>query len=335
LALAERAKRGLSNDMQVVLEADLQGHKIATTITRDRFDDLTGQLMARLSGPLDRALNDAKMQPEKIGKAVLVGGATRMAAVRTFASRKLRQFPMMGLDPDHVVILGAAVQAALVAEDAALDDVVMTDVSAFTLGVETAHHIGQNYREGYFAPLIERNSIIPTSRERNFAVVALGQQELRFGIYQGESLLVMNNLFLGEVRVKVPRNMERHESATVRFTYDVPGLLEVDITVDSTGKKAHLVIDQLAGEMSDSDIKSALGKMAKLKVHPRDEAANLHLRTRLEAAYAMARADGRYWVSRMLFDFDAAIDAQDKQVLGKMRKAIHEAIDAFEANHVT
>ncbi|MGO4908856.1 Hsp70 family protein [Pseudorhodobacter sp. W20_MBD10_FR17] len=225
LELAERAKRGLSNDMQAVLEADLQGHKIATTITRFRFDDLTGQMMTRLSAPLDRALNDAKMQPEKIDKVVLVGGATRMAAVRAFASRKLRQFPMMGLDPDHVVALGAAVQAALVAEHAVLDDVVITDVSAFTLDVETAHHMGQTYREGYFAPLIERNAIIPTSRERNFAMVALGQQELRFTIYQGESPLVMNNLFLGVMRVKVPRNMERHESAIVRFTYDISGLL--------------------------------------------------------------------------------------------------------------
>lgn len=335
LTLAEKAKRGLSQDMQVALEADLQGQPVALTLTRDRFDDVTGPLMTRLSAPLDRALNDAKMTPDKIGKVVLVGGATRMAAVRAFASRKLRQFPMMGLDPDHVVALGAAVQAALVAEDAALDDVVMTDVSAFTLGVETAHQIGQGFREGYFAPLIERNSIIPTSREQNFGVVTLGQEELRFGIYQGESPLVMNNLYLGEVKVRVPRNMQRHETATVRFTYDVSGLLEVDVTVDSTGKKAHLVIDQLAGEMSDSDIKAALAKMSKLKVHPRDEAANLHLRARLEAAYAMARAESRDWVTRMLVEFDAGLEAQDKQALEAMRKAMHSALDAFEANHVT
>lgn len=335
LTLAERAKRGLSQDMQVVLEADLQGHKVALTITRDRFDDLTGQLMTRLSAPLDRALNDAKMTPDKVGRVVLVGGATRMAAVRAFASRKLRQFPMMGLDPDHVVALGAAVQAGLVAEDAALDDVVMTDVSAFTLGVETAHQIGQSYREGYFAPLIERNSIIPTSRSQNFAVVQLGQQELRFAIYQGESPLVMNNLHLGEVKVKVPRNLTHHETATVRFTYDVSGLLEVDVTVDSTGKKAHLVIDQLAGEMSDADIKNALSKMSKLKVHPRDEAANLHLRARLESAYAMTRGDGRDWVTRMLVDFDAAMDRQDKQALEEMRKSMHNTLNEFEAHHVT
>jgi molecular chaperone HscC len=335
LTLAEKAKRGLSQDAQVVLEADLQGNAVALTITRDRFDDLTGQLMARLSAPLDRALNDAKMAPEKIGKIVLVGGATRMSAVRSYVSRKLRQFPMMGLDPDQVVALGAAVQAALVAEDAALDDVVMTDVSAFTLGVETSHQIGQSYREGYFAPLIERNSIIPTSRSQSFSVVQLGQQDLHFKIYQGESPLVMNNLLLGAVKVRVPRNMTRHESATVRFTYDVSGLLEVDVTVDSTSKKAHLVIDQLAGEMSDAEIKAALGKMAKLKAHPRDEAANLHLRARLEAAYAMTRGDGRGWVTRMLVDFDAAIERQDKQALETMRKAIHKTLDEFEAHHVT
>jgi len=227
------------------------------------------------------------------------------------------------------------VQAALVARDAALDDVVMTDVSAFTLGCDTARQIGNSYRDGYFAPIIERNSIIPTSREQMFSTIQLGQEVLRFRIFQGESPLAMNNLALGEIEVKVPRNMEHHESAIVRFTYDVSGLLEVDVTVQSTGKKASLVISKLAGEMSEAEIAAALKKMAALKQHPRDDAANIHLRTRIEAAYGMARAEARDWVASLLVQLDAAIEAQDPHALTELRRDLHQALDEFEAHYVT
>ena len=335
LKLAELAKRGLSTDTEVAIKADLQGHPVDLTLTRDRFDEITAQLLARLALPLDRALNDAGFGPEKIDRVILVGGATRMQAVRAYAGRKLRQFPVMGLDPDHVVALGAAVQAALVANDAALGDMVMTDVAAFTLGVEAAHRVGIDFREGYFAPIIERNTIVPVSREQTFSTVQLGQQRLRFGIYQGESPLIMNNLCLGQIEVPVPRNKNAHESATVRFTYDVSGLLEVDVTVASTGQSSKLVITDLAGEMSEGDIKSALKKMATLKVHPRTDAANIHLRTRLEAAYAMSQADARDWVAGLLVQFDIAIDAQDQAALAIMRAEFHKILDDFEANYVT
>jgi molecular chaperone HscC len=180
LALAERAKRGLTLEDKVRITADLQGHPIDQTLTRERFEDVVGHLMTRLTAPLDRALADSGLGADMIDKVVLVGEATRMAAIRAFAARKLRQFPVMTLDPDHVVALGAAVQAALVANDAALDDVVMTDLSAFTLGVDTAHAVGTGLRTGYFAPIIERNSIIPVSREEVFSTAQLGQTSLRF-----------------------------------------------------------------------------------------------------------------------------------------------------------
>jgi molecular chaperone HscC len=335
LKLAEQAKRGLTTAPEVRLDTILHGHNITCTITRDRFDDLTGPLMARLSAPIDRAMNDAGLRPEDISKVMLVGGATRMAAVRAYAAKKLKQFPTMTLDPDHVVALGAAVQAALVARDAALDDVVMTDVSAFTLGVETSRELGREWRTGYFAPIIERNSIVPISREQTFFTVMPGQEVVHFRIFQGEAPMVAGNLYLGEVSVRVPRNIEGREAVQVRFTYDVSGLLEVDVTVESTGRKANLVITKLAGELSDADIKSALKKLSTLKVHPRDGAENLHLRARLDAAYAMGRGEARENILNMISSLDQAIEAQDLAALATLRKSLHGILDIMEGQHVT
>jgi molecular chaperone HscC len=169
---------------------------------------------------------------------------------------------------------------------------------------------------------------------------AMYGKETRFGchtspfrkkIIQTETL----PLYLGELTVRVPRNMQALEEVRVRFTYDVSGLLEVDVTVVSTGRKGNLVITELAGAMSDADINAALKKLAAIKVHPRDDAANLHLRARLDAAFAMARGDARNWVTDMLLTFDAAIDAQDKSALATLRHDLHAQLDTFEAQHVT
>jgi molecular chaperone HscC len=331
---AETVKRSLSIETGVRLQADLGGRTLDLSVTRDRFDEITAPLMTRLATPLDRAISDSGFSVDQVDKVVLVGGATRMPAVRGFVSRKLRQFPVMGLDPDHVVALGAAVQSALVAQDSALDDVVMTDVSAFTLGVDTTQRIGSTLRDGYFAPIIERNSVIPISREKQFWTVEPGQTRVVFNIYQGESPLVMNNLNLGQIEVPVPRNMTDLEACTVRFTYDVSGLLEVDVTVAATGKKASLVIDKLAGEMSEQDIRDALRKMGRLKAHPRDDAAVIHLRARLEAAYAMSRDDARDWVTHLLVRIDTAVDRQEKAPLADLMAETHRLLDDFEAGHV-
>lgn len=334
LRLAESAKHQLSAEPQATLRARLGGREIDLTIPRERFDEITAQTLARLAAPLDRALSDADLSPDQITRLVLVGGATRMPAVRAYAARRLRQLPTVGLDPDHVVALGAAVQAALVADDAALEDVVMTDVAAFTLGCDTGHYVGNVFREGYFAPIIERNSIVPVSREMEFQTIQLGQQEVHFGIYQGESPRVANNLRLGQIKVPVPVNRTEHERVRVRFTYDVLGLLEVEVTVVSTGQKAQLVVTKLAGEMSRSDIADALAKMARLKTHPRDDARNIHLRARIEACYAMAREDARDWVQSLLLQLEAAIERQDTKALTALRDELHQTLDRFEADYV-
>lgn len=334
LHLAETAKRGLTEATSVRIEAEVQGKALALDLTRERFETVTAPLVTRLNAPLERALTDAGLGAEEIDRVVLVGGASRMGAARALAARRLRQFPTMTLDPDHVVALGAAVQAALVAEDAALGDVVMTDVSAFTLGVDISHRIGGVVRGGYYSPIIERNAVIPTSREMMFSTAYLGQENIRLGIYQGEAPLVAHNLSLGQIEVPVPRNLAEHESIMVRFTYDVSGLLEVEVKVMSTGHQARLVVTELAGEMSAAEISEAVAKMARLKVHPRDEAANIHLRARIEATYANARGPARDWVTGLLLQLDTAIEAQDKQALASLRDRLHADLDAYEADHV-
>ncbi|MEZ6021111.1 MAG: Hsp70 family protein [Planctomycetota bacterium] len=109
--------------------------------------------------------------------------------------------PQHRLDPDQVVALGAAVQAALIADDHAVRGIVMTDVCPFTLGVEISKDFGIRRMDGYFLPVIHRNTTIPVSREETVYTVHEGQNEVLVNIYQGEGRKVADNLKIGELRV--------------------------------------------------------------------------------------------------------------------------------------
>src|SRR6202041_3178617 len=135
-----------------------------------------------------RALRDSNVDLDQLKEVVLVGGATRMPIVRRAVTRMFGRFPATDLNPDEAVALGAAVQAGLKARDAALKEVVMTDVCPYTLGVGVGERRPDGtIRSGIFAPIIERNTVVPTSRFKTFSTVEAGQRTVRFNVYQGEA----------------------------------------------------------------------------------------------------------------------------------------------------
>ena len=153
------------------------------------------------SGPVAKALRDGRAVPEDIEDVILVGGATRMPVVHDFVRSFFSKEPLCKFNPDEVVALGAAVQAALIADDQAVDDLVMTDVCPFTLGIDTVKEFGPEYKTGYFTPIIHRNTTIPVSKEQIFSTIAANQREVKVVVYQGEHRRVEQNLKIGELTV--------------------------------------------------------------------------------------------------------------------------------------
>lgn len=334
LKIAEQAKQNLSSSHTAEISANIGKHELATTITRQDFETITTSILSRLRRPVERALYDSGLTIDEIDRVVLVGGATRMPIIRTIVAKQLRKLPDSKIDPDTVVAMGAGVQAALVGNDKALDDVVMTDVSAFTLGTETSQLIGKNYVPGFYHPIIERNSTVPISRETVISTIEVGQTQLEISVFQGEAPRVDSNIFLGKMMVKVPKNRKENEDVAIRFTYDVSGLLDVDVKILSTGETLNMVIKQLAGELSDADIAKTLNKLKGLKTHPRDEQENIFLTARIDQCYALARNDDRDQIQQMLVIFQTALEGQDKTEITRLREEISASLDAFEAGYV-
>ncbi|HTN76045.1 MAG TPA: Hsp70 family protein, partial [Pirellulaceae bacterium] len=211
-------------------------------LTRPLLKEITDSLVKRLARPMARALRDAETAPADVTEVVLVGGATRSAEVRAFVQEFFEQEAKCQFNPDEVVALGAAVQAALLEENAAVDDLVMTDICPFTLGIEIAKDFGHREMSGFFLPIIHRNTTIPVSREEVVATMRANQRQLSVRVFQGESRKVADNLPLGTLTVNGIPPGPSGQSIHVRFTYDLNGILEVEAFVPGSGKKYQTVI---------------------------------------------------------------------------------------------
>ena len=176
-----------------------------------------------------------------------------------------------------MVALGAAVQAALIGDDKAVDDMVMTDVCPFTLGVEIAKQFGNQVMEGYFQPVINRNTTIPVSCEETFYTIAPNQSEVLMRVFQGESRKVNDNLELGDLKITGIPPGPAGQAVQVRFTYDINGLLEVEAIIPATQKRFRVVLSNHCSSMSEDELAKALRKLQKLKFYPRDELRNQRL----------------------------------------------------------
>ena len=333
---ADRIKRQLSGATDAAASIDVGGATHELKIDRIGFEAATESLVARLRKPIQRCLYDSGLGAEDLHRVVLVGGATRMAMTPQLVARLLRRLPERTIDPDHVVAMGAAVQAGLAAKDSALSDMVMTDVSAFTLGVRSAIRLeGGRIYDDQFSPIIERNTPVPVSRVESFSTMQANQKQVRFEIYQGEAPKASDNLKLGQIEVKVPQGPEGSEQVDVRFTYDVSGLLEVDATVVSQDRTETLVIANGAERLSPDDIATKRAALAALKFHPRDDERNVAVMARLEEAYAMLLGPHRSEVSMRLDAFRIVLERQDAAAADAMRAELEAFLDALDGGYVS
>lgn len=329
--LANKAKLQLSTSHEASVNfKDRKTHK-ALTITRADFETICEKLVKRLRQPVSRAIMDAGLRAENIDRVVLVGGATRMPVIRAMVTRLLKLFPEHSLDPDHVVGLGAAVQAGLVSRHAALEDIVMTDVCPFTLGTNVSVQVGPDiYEGGHFQPVIERNTVIPVSRVVRNSALQKGQKEINLSIYQGEAPRVVDNVLLGHLTVPIPVNKEAQEDIDIRFTYDVSGILEVLVTIISTDQTKRLIIEGNPGSLSSNEIEKRFQALENIKVHPRDTTENTVLIARLERAYENQLGDVRQMIGMRLTEFQAVLDRQNKTDIDIIRKEIGSWLEDIE-----
>lgn len=334
---AERVKRALSADEQVDFVYEDGEFKFTWTVTTEQFEQLAMPLLKRLRAPIERALRDAKLRVDDLNEIVLVGGATRMPIVHRLVAKMLGRFPRRDINPDEAIAKGAGVQAGLKMRDAALDDMVMTDVCPFTLGVEVAEQgTSGQYRYDIFLPIIERNTVIPCSRSHFLSPLSNNQKIMGLKIFQGESRDVKDNVPLGMLDVPLPVFSAKSgdRSVDVRFTYDVNGLLEVEATVLATQVKHALVIEKTPGAMTPEEIQLSLANLSSLKISPREQTENKALLARLGRLYEQHLGETRQAISRWIEAFEDVLDKQEPDDIAELREILNNNADDLEGHTV-
>jgi molecular chaperone HscC len=325
---AEALKCTLTSADRAPYSIELDDRMLEGVLDRAAFEEASAPLLRRLRAPVERAIADALLKTDELDSLVLVGGATRMPMIRSLVARLFGRLPLVHIDPDRTVALGAAVQAGLKARTASLEDMVMTDVCPYTLGIAAVDDIGSLDRI-HVEPIIERNAVVPISRSKNFFTVQNRQKQIEFEIYQGENLRPEDNVLLGSFKLRIPSNEAGAEGAEVRFTYDINGALEVEATVLSTGVKEIRCFRKATG-LTEAELEQRFAALAHIKMHPRNQAENKFLIARAERLYEDCRGADREQLREALLQFEQAITKQQIRDFGVLRSSFAAFLDSIE-----
>ncbi|MFB0872048.1 MULTISPECIES: Hsp70 family protein [unclassified Sphingobium] len=333
-AAAEQTKRALSVADEAPFMLTVGGEQRRAMITARAFEEQAQALVTRLRDPVLRSLRDSDIDVKTLSEVVLVGGATRMPIVRRAITRMFGRFPNSSVHPDHAVALGAAVQAGLLARDAALDEIRLTDVCPFTLGVNHSERDARgNLHHGLFSPIIERNTPIPVSRVESYRTLGDNQRHIEFGIYQGESRDVASNVLLGSISIPVPPRPAGEVVVDCRFSYDSSGLLEVDVVVPETGQTRNLVIVDEGDKKADRDFEARRAKLAALKFHPREAMENVAALSRARKAYEAFIGERREAIGQWITRFESVLTTQDHRLIVEERRLLLHNLDLIEQDY--
>ncbi len=326
---AENLKCDLSTNQEKEYELQLGKYSLKGEITREKFEQDAFHLISRIRTPVERALRDSRIAPNEITQVILVGGATRMPLMRKLASRLFSLIPLTLLDPDHIVAHGAAVQAALVAEAKGVEDIIMTDVCPYTLGTAVIDE-SSRIKEQVISPIIERNAAVPISRVERYVTAFHQQTKMQIDVYQGEQIKPEDNVKIGEVEIKIPPGAQGSEAVDVRFTYDINGNLEVEVTVLSTNQKTVKYFQEGTGQLSEAEIAERFASLNAIKKTPRDQIENRALIARAERLYAESLGELREILRTARSDFIAKVEDQQNKSPENDRKDFSEFLGEIE-----
>ena len=323
----EAAKIKLTSEPEVILSFEDDDTKYEMKVGREKFAEICEQCLLRMQRPIANVLRDAEIAVSEIDGIILVGGSTRMHIIKSFVAKMFGKLPLTYFNPDEAIALGAAIQSKLKNEGGEGTSIILTDVCPYSLGVECL--FGDEDQEA-FSPIIERNSTVPISIVKRYFKISEDQTHIKFEIYQGESVDVSKNIYLGEIDIEVPIGKPKEYPADVRFTYDINGILEVDIEVRSINLKKSLLIEQAPGSLTKAEVKRILNSMKDLKIHPRDQAENRNIVAKLERLYEESLSDRRDIIRDRLGKYNSVLEAQNPGDIKKENIKIQEWLKNLE-----
>ncbi|MFT7229175.1 MAG: molecular chaperone HscA [Methylophilaceae bacterium] len=326
LTKARQAKEWLTDNYEAQITCKLSsGYCVFVTLSTDEFIDLTQNLVNKTLSPMRKAMRDASLDLEDIKGVVMVGGATRMPHVRHAVQEFFKQEPLINLDPDKVVALGAAIQANVLAGNHSDVDLLLLDVTPLSLGLETMG--------GLVEKVIPRNSTLPVARAQDFTTFKDGQTAMNIHVLQGERDLVSACRSLAQFELRgIPAMTAGAARIRVTFQVDADGLLSVTAKEETKGVEANITVKPSYG-LSDDEItnmlKSSFGsaktdKQARALAEAKVDAMSL-----VNAINIALEQDGHLLTTEEKGSINSAIIGLEDLLNNEDNHAIHDATEAL------
>ena len=339
LDAAEQAKIKLSSQTYVTVKEEYLitqngvPYHLETEINRREFQEITDDLLQKTLESVNRVLSDADVGRDEIDHVLLVGGSTRMPAVRTLITDELEMQPHDTINPDEAVALGAATQAAIIAGEPI--DAILVDVTPFSLGIAVVAELFGRELDDRFKVLIPRNTAIPVSREELFYAVHSEQTEIRIEVYQGEEPIASANTPLGDFLIGglQPASVTGDlPEITVRFDFDVNGMLTVTALDRIAGNAADMTIDAPVAQLDDRSLLDAQARVAEMgDVEDESIAFSAEMTSLINRAHAFIgsetlEADELNTLTTILQEIDAAQATGNTEQLDELQERLLDVL---------
>ncbi|PJC36787.1 molecular chaperone DnaK [Candidatus Peregrinibacteria bacterium CG_4_9_14_0_2_um_filter_53_11] len=308
---SEKAKIELSSTHETEINlpfitADNTGPKhLNVKLSRAKFEDLASSLIERTVSPCQKAIEDAKIYASDIDEVVMVGGMTRMPAIHEKAKEIFGKEPHLGINPDEVVAVGAAIQGGVLQGD--VKDVLLLDVTPLSLGIET---LG-----GVFTKLIERNTTIPTSKSQVFSTAADNQPSVEVHVLQGDRALAQDNKPLGKfVLDGIPPSPRGVPQVEVTLDIDANGILKVTAHDKATSKKQHITIQGSSG-LSEEEIEKMRQEAEQHEADDKEKLKKIEIRNNADS---------------LVFQTEKTLKESAEKLSEEVTKPVQEKVDALK-----
>ncbi|GAA5437875.1 molecular chaperone DnaK [Deinococcus aquaticus] len=301
------------------------------TLSRAKFEEITGDLLRRVRKPVEQALADAKLDASKIDEVILVGGSTRIPAVKRIVQDIIGKTPNESVNPDEAVALGAAVQAGIIQGDSSLGDIVLVDVTPLTMGVEV--------KGGMIAPMITRNTTVPAKKTEIYTTAENNQPGVEINVLQGERPMAADNKSLGRFKLEgIPPMRAGQAQIEVTFDIDANGILHVTAKEKTSGKESSIRIENTTtldkGDVErmvqEAEQNAAADKQRREKVEKRNNLDSLRVQatSQIEENEGAAQA-AKDKLKAAADEAEEAIRSDDDARIDTAQKALEEELRAF------